>query len=187
MANELKYGDPVTLQNGWANWTGGFLDVTGTQQPQAVFAVQTASTPKRDRESGTWKIASARGKADGTTVMSGDLVYLVNQLGSTSYLDVNGVPDPAPTGERYGVHTAATPNRNGNSGEWLLFAETSSPDDGAIRVGDVVHILSNWNNTSGGWLDTSGGGPGGNGLHTALVGHYSNRANGSGAWRFDHA
>jgi hypothetical protein len=185
MANELTYGDPVTLENGYSNWAGGFLDVTATQQPQAVYAVQTA---ERAGLSGTWKIASASGKADGTTVMSGDLVYLVNQYGQPSYLDVNGVPGPTSTGERYGVHTSAQPNRAGTSGEWFLFAETSSPDDGAIRAGDVVHILSNYNNTHGGWLDISGGSaPGGNGLHTAFTSHYSNRANGSGAYRFDHA
>jgi hypothetical protein len=188
MANELKYGDAVSLENGYSNWAGGFLDVTAGAQPDAVYAVQTASTAKREGLSGTWKIASASGKANGTTVVSGDLVYLVNQYGSTSYLDVNGVPGAASTGEKYGVHTSATPNRTGTSGEWFLFAETSSPQDGAIRTGDVVHILSNYNKAGGGWLDISGGGaPGGAGLHTAFVSHYSNRASGSGAWRFAQA
>ncbi|WSQ12737.1 hypothetical protein OG604_35930 [Streptomyces sp. NBC_01231] len=188
MANELKYGDAVSLENGYSNWTGGFLDVTAGSQPGAALAVQTASTAQRSGLSGTWKIASASGKADGTTVTSGDLVHLVNQYGNTSYLDVNGVPGAASTGEKYSVHTSATPNRTGTSGEWFLVAETSSPQDGAIRVGDGVHILSNYNNASGGWLDISGGGaPGGNGLHTAFTSYYANRQSGSGAWRFAQA
>ncbi|MFJ4981807.1 hypothetical protein ACIP6X_42030 [Streptomyces coeruleorubidus] len=118
---------------------------------------------------------------------SGDLVHLVNQYGNTSYLDVNGGPVAGSTGRKYGVHTSTTPNRAGTSGEWSLFAETSSPQDGAIRAGELVHILSNYNNTSGGWLDISGGAAGGGGVHTALTSYYSNRTSGSGAWRFAQA
>lgn len=187
MANELKYGDAVSLENGLSNWAGGFLDVTAGGPSGAAYAVQTASTAQRGGLSGTWKIASASPtpKPVGATVLSGDLVHLVNQFGNTSYLDVNGGPVAGSTGGKYGVYTSAAPNRAASTGEWFLFAETSSPQDGAIRTGDVVHILSNYSNANGGWLDISGGGaPSGGGLHTALTSYYSNRASGSGAWRF---
>ncbi|MDL5206258.1 hypothetical protein [Streptomyces sp. ALI-76-A] len=29
MANELKYGDKVHLQNGYSSWAGGYLDTNG--------------------------------------------------------------------------------------------------------------------------------------------------------------
>ena len=112
MANELKYGDAVSLENGYSNWAGGFLDVTAGAQPGAVYAVQTASTDKREGLSGTWKIASASGKADGTTAVSGDLVYLVNQYGPTSYLDVNGGPAAGATGEKLAQRTLSRAREN---------------------------------------------------------------------------
>ncbi|WP_370364064.1 hypothetical protein [Catenulispora sp. GP43] len=188
IANELKCGDAVSLQNGYSNWTGGFLDVTGGGPSGAAYAAETAPTAARDGLSGTWKIASASGKAAGATVVSGDLVFLVNQYGATTYLDVNGGPGAGSSAEKYGVSTAAVQNREGASGEWFLFAETSSPQDGAIRAGDVVHILSNYSQANGGWLDISGGAPaGGLGLHSVFTSYYSDRDSGSGDWRFAQA
>ncbi|BCK67507.1 hypothetical protein Srufu_014600 [Streptomyces libani subsp. rufus] len=89
MANELKYGALVNLQNAYANWTGGFLDVADNGPTGTAYEVSTSSTATRAGLSGTWKIASVTGKADGAIVTSGDLIYLVNQYDNKpSYLDV---------------------------------------------------------------------------------------------------
>ncbi len=189
LSNELKYGDAVTLQNGFANWTGGYLEVNRPGKPSgSVYGVDTDSTATRDALSGTWKIASASGKADGATVTSGDLVFLVSQynISTPTYLDVS--TGAGYSSGKYGVSTAAKQNRDGYSGEWFLFAETSSSPDGAIRAGDVVHILSNYGTANGGRLETMGPAPApATGLHGVYTNDYSNRDNGSGSWRFAQA
>ncbi|WP_369780035.1 hypothetical protein [Streptomyces sp. R33] len=188
MANELKYGDAVTLQNGFASWTGGYLEVNGPGPSSPGYEVDTASTATCEGLSGTWKIASASGKADGATVTSGDLVFLVSQYNNStpSYLDVSG--GAGYNSGKYSVSASGKQNREGYSGEWFLFAETSSTQDGAIRTGDVVHILSNYGTANGGWLEIMGGAPApATGLHGVYTNAYANRDNGSGSWRFARA
>ncbi|WP_244190280.1 hypothetical protein [Streptomyces hygroscopicus] len=92
MANELKYGDQIHLQNAYNNWAGGYLDTNGhSTDSGAKYGVSTAESSARGEGTGTWEILSATGKAAGTTVASGDLIYLRNLYGGDGgYLDTNG-------------------------------------------------------------------------------------------------
>ncbi|QMU76803.1 hypothetical protein GXW83_14720 [Streptacidiphilus sp. PB12-B1b] len=117
---------------------------------------------------------------------SGDLVHLASQYNTPTYRDVSTAAGYS--SGKYGVSTAPTPSRDGDSGLWFLFAETSSPQDGALRAGDVVHILSNYGPPNGGWLETMGLAPApATGLHGVYTNDYSNRDNNSGSWRFAQA
>jgi hypothetical protein len=52
------------LQNGWNNFKGGYLDVNGYEKDGAktgnLLGVSTATGPKRDGVSGTWKISKVK-------------------------------------------------------------------------------------------------------------------------------
>ena len=97
MANELKYGDQINLQNGYNGWQGGYLDtINPSTATGAKSGVETATTPARGAGTGTWRILSASGKAAGQYVVSGDLIYLQNLYGGDGgYLDTNGYAPPA--------------------------------------------------------------------------------------------
>src|SRR5687767_2306381 len=95
MANEIKYGDQIHLQNGYNSWQGGYLDTNGHSAASGgKYSVSTADTPTRGKGTGTWEILSAAGKTVGQPVISGDLIYLRNLYGGDGgYLDTNGHAD----------------------------------------------------------------------------------------------
>ena len=58
MANELRYGDRIYLQNLYQG-DGGYLDVNGgASGGGARYQVSTATVSNRDGLSGTWEIVS---------------------------------------------------------------------------------------------------------------------------------
>ncbi|KAA2262170.1 hypothetical protein F0L68_12780 [Solihabitans fulvus] len=188
MADVLKYGDKVHLQNGWDNWNGGFLD-TNSGDPNAggsKYGVSTAPTSARATGTGTWEITSASGKAIGAEVITGDVVYLRNLYGGDGgYLDTNSSGNP---GSKFGVSTSPGKDRAPGSGRWRVFAETSSPIDSKVREADRVHLLNGWDNWSGGFLDTNGGDANAAGSKYGVsTSDYTDRAAGSGTWRFAKA
>ncbi|MEC4020066.1 hypothetical protein [Streptomyces sp. H27-D2] len=190
MADVLKYGDKVHIQNGYKDWNGGYLDTNG-RNPGAgsVYGVSTSDTPTRAAGTGTWEITSAAGKRAGEQVMSGEVVHLRNLYGEGGYLDTNGV---AASGQgpaaKYDVSTNGEKDRGGHkTGSWRVFAQTSSPGDQAVRVGDVV-LLWNLYSATGSFLETNGGNPAPTGAkYDVCTSAYWNRAEDVGNWRFAKA
>ena len=77
----VSIGDLVYLQNQEAD-DQTYLDACGLVDVTSIDQVYVFTSTKSDRageETGTWKIVSASGAADGTPVSIGDLVYLQNQ------------------------------------------------------------------------------------------------------------
>jgi hypothetical protein len=191
VADVLKYGDKVHLQNGWDNWNGGYLD-TNSGDPNAAgskYGVSTAPTATRAPGTGTWEITSASGKPIGAEVISGDAVYLKNGWDNWNggYLDTNS-GDPNAAGSKYGVSTSPGKDRAPGSGRWRVFAETSSPVDSKVRQGDRVHLLNGWDDWNGGFLDTNSGDPNAAGSKYGVsTSPYIDRATGTGTWRFSKA
>lgn len=186
MADVLKYGDKVHLQNGYASWKGGYLDTNGhATDSGAKYGVSTASTPTRGALTGTWEIISAEGKAAGTQVLSGDLIHLRNLYGNDGgYLDTNGhaTAEQKTAAAKFNVLTATTKDRAGQAtGSWRIFAQTSAPTDQAVRENDIIHL---WNayGSNGGFLETNGLGPAG-GEYDVCTNAYLSRAENVGLWK----
>lgn len=161
-SNQLSYGDVIHLQNGWNNYGGGFLDTRGYQKDYAktgnFLCVSTATDPKRDGGSGSWKIMSATGKAVGTPVLVNDDVYLFNQWsGNGGYLETRGYEkDYGTTGNFLCVSTATVSNRDNGSGTWKIVSATGSPAGTAVSENAEIHLQNGWNKFGGGYLDTKG-------------------------------
>jgi hypothetical protein len=190
MANELKYGDQVHLQNGYNSWAGGYLDTNGhSSDGGAKYGVSTADSPTRGEGTGTWQILSAAGKAVGANVVSGDLVYLRNLYGGDGgYLDTNGhaTADQKNSGGKFNVSTSKDKDRAPGTGRWRLFAQASSPaGDQNVRPGDVIHLWNTYGD-NGGFLETNGGGPTG-GKYDVCTNAYYNRAQNVGDWKLHRA
>ncbi|MEU7891771.1 hypothetical protein AB0B45_02775 [Nonomuraea sp. NPDC049152] len=184
MADVVKYGDKIHLQNGADDWKGGYLDTNGGANDGNKYGVSTASSPTRAVGTGTWEITSATGKAVGAEVLTGDVVYLRNLFGGDGgYLDTCG---GAPAPNKYEVSTSHGKDRATGTGRWRVFAASSSPDDARVRVGDVVHLLNGFNDWNGGFLDTCHAGPA-EGLYGVSTSLYLNRGNGTGQWKFSKA
>ncbi|MFD3788010.1 hypothetical protein [Streptomyces cyaneofuscatus] len=188
MAEALKYGDRIHLQNAYGKGSGGYLDTNGASTAGgAVYGVSTAESPTRGQGTGTWEVASADGKAAGTPVASGDLITLRNLYSAGSYLDTNGVAtaDQKKAGGKYDVHTAKGADRGTGTAEWRIFAQTSDPKDGIVHIGDTVHL---WNvyGGNGGFLETNGTGPA-TGKYDVCTNAYYNRTADVADWRISRA
>ncbi|MEV4970274.1 hypothetical protein [Streptomyces scopuliridis] len=188
MAEALKYGDRIHLQNAYSNWGGGYLDTNGHSTANGgVYGVSTADSPNRGAGTGTWEIASADGKAAGTPVASGDLVTLRNLYSNGSYLDTNGhaAAEQKKAGAKYDVSTAKSADRGTGTAEWRIFAQTSDPQDTNVHIGDTIHL---WNvyGGNGGFLETNGAGPTG-GKYDVCTNAYYNRAASVADWRVSRA
>lgn len=124
--NELTYGSTILLQNQYQG-DGGYLDTNGlSQQSGAKYDVSTNQTPNsRGPRTSEWKVVSATGKANGHRVISGDVVYLVNQYSTGTYLDTNG--RSTRSGAKYDVSTTAHRDRGHGTSKWHIFGKTSSP------------------------------------------------------------
>ncbi|MBA6434353.1 hypothetical protein [Streptomyces sp. GMR22] len=68
------------------------------------------------------------------------------------------------------------------TGQWFVFAEESTTLDGAVPLGDVVHLLNNYQTAQGGWLEINGNGDTGT-LHNVYTSAYCVRG-GAASWRF---
>ncbi|MFB7210488.1 hypothetical protein [Streptomyces sp. NPDC056255] len=181
--NELTYGSDILLQNQYQG-DGGYLDTNGrSTQSGATYDVSTNETPNsRGPRTSVWKIVSATGKANGTRVTSGDVVYLVNQYSTGTYLDTNG--HSTRSGAKYDVSTTVTKDRGPGTGKWHIFGETSSPTDGHVRTNDIVHLLNDYGTANGGFLDTNGlSGQQGGAKYDVSTSHYWNRGSGTGSWK----
>ncbi|MFD4856409.1 hypothetical protein [Streptomyces atratus] len=181
--NELTYGSNILLQNQYQG-DGGYLDTNGySAHSGATYDVSTNKTPNsRGPKTSVWKIVSATGKANGTRVTSGDVVYLVNQYASGTYLDTNG--HSARSGAKYDVSTTATKDRGTGTGKWHIFGKTSSPADSHIRTNDTVHLLNDYGSANGGFLDTNGlSNQQGGAKYDVSTSHYWDRGTGTGSWK----
>ncbi|MEU2135229.1 hypothetical protein [Streptomyces sp. NPDC018352] len=179
---ELTYGSDILLQNQYGG-DGGYLDTNGhSTQPGATYDVSTNQTPNsRGPATSVWKVVSAAGKANGTRVTSGDVIYLVNQYGSGTYLDTNG--HSTQQGAKYKVSTTATKDRGPGTGKWHIFAKTSSPRDGHIRTDDIVRLLNDYGSANGGFLDTNGHSTQQGAKYKVSTSHYTDRGTGTGSWK----
>ncbi|MFD9907531.1 hypothetical protein [Streptomyces sp. NPDC059063] len=190
MANELKYGDQIHLQNGYNGWQGGYLDTNGhSSAAGAKYQVSTADTPTRGKGTGTWEILSASGKASGQPVLSGDLVYLRNLYGGDGgYLDTNGHATQAQrdNGAKYDVSTSQNRDRAAGTGRWRVFGRTSAPADQNIRLGDLVHL---WNayGDNGGFLETNGTSDATGAKYDLCTNAYFNRSSDVADWKIHRA
>lgn len=184
----LKYGEKVHLLNGYAAWKGGYLDVydrlKGTAGKHGVY---TAESHMRHDLSGTWMIQSATGKADGTGVLSGDVIRLFSMFETGGgYLDTNGHAD-AP--ELYNVSTAEWEVRKFETTghktlDWVVLA---GPTGTAIRAGDPINLHNEYNNSQGGFLDVCGAFQGQGGKtkgYNVYTTKSPDRDSGSGYWQF---
>lgn len=120
MANELRYGEQIHLQNGYNGWQGGYLDTNGHSGASGgKYAVSTADTPARGKGTGTWEILSASGKGAGQPVMSSDVVYLRNLYGDNGgFLETNNVSTAS--GGKYDLRTNAYFNRSSDVADWKI-------------------------------------------------------------------
>lgn len=185
MANELRYGDRIHLQNGYNGWQGGFLDsINHASSPGAKYGVETSDSPTRAPGTGTWEITSASGKGAGQFVVSGDLVYLRNLYGGDGgYLDTNGHASAAQklAGAKYDVTTSQVKDRAPGTGRWHVFAQTSSPADQNVRFGDTLHLWNTYDN-NGGFLETNQHSTDGD-KYDVCTNAYFNRAANVTEWR----
>ncbi|MFD9122335.1 hypothetical protein ACFU6M_13600 [Streptomyces bottropensis] len=191
MSNELKYGDRIHLQNGYNNWQGGYLDTNGhASNSGAKYEVSTTDTPNRGTGTGTWEVLSASGKPAGTAVVTGDLIYLRNLYGGDGgYLDTNNhaTTDQKNAGGKYDVSTSQNRDRAEGTGRWRIFAQTSSPLDQSVRVGDTVHLFNTYDD-NGGFLETNHNSTASGGKYDVCTNGYYNRSNSTVAdWKIHKA
>ncbi|MFI9503294.1 hypothetical protein [Nocardia sp. NPDC052566] len=191
MADALKYGDRVNIQNGYNGWTGGYLDTNGhsSSGAGAMYGVSTTETPARGQGTGTWEILPTNGKNTGDQVMSGDVVLLRNLYANDGgYLDTNGHATPAQgPSAKYAVSTNKEPDRaTQGTGSWRIFAQTSSPTDQAVRENDVVYL---WNlySPTGSFLETNGHSTASGAKYNVCTDAYWNRSSDVGSWRMTKA
>ncbi|WP_328730713.1 hypothetical protein OHT20_00345 [Streptomyces caniferus] len=191
MANELKYGDKIHLQNGYNSWQGGYLDTNGgASDSGAKYDVSTADTPTRGTGTGTWEVLSASGKAAGTEVASGDAIYLRNLYGGDGgYLDTNGgaTTDQKNSGGKFNVLTSQAKDRATGTGRWRIYAQTSTPLDQNVHIGDTVHLVNLYGD-NGGFLETNGGTTASGAKYDVCTNAYYNRSNSNVAdWKIHKA
>ncbi|MDM5178713.1 hypothetical protein PO883_16050 [Massilia sp. DJPM01] len=187
----VLYGQICHLQNSYANWTGGYLDVRDSGCNGNTLCVSTAEFDNRDRGSGSWMILPVNvSTKKGAPVIHGDHVYLVNQYPAST-----GSGDGAPGGylDARGegcqsnvlcVSTSLKKDTSVNSSSWMIL-----PMDG-VQSGKPVKLNQEINFQNRKTI---------NGIHTYLdvrantcqqnwlcvsTSVDANRDNGSGTWRF---
>lgn len=174
----LRYGTIYRIKNGYQNWEGGYLDTCGHAScGNNLYEVSTSGSFDRDHGSGSWKIVSATGKANGEPVMALDLIHLQNQYGDCGYLDTCGHADCG--GNLYEVSVARTPNRDGGTGTWKIIPEHG----GEVQEEDVVHLQNGYDNWNGGFLDTCGHADCGGNLYEVSTSARFNRDGLTTQWR----
>ncbi|MDX3763828.1 glycosyl hydrolase family 95 catalytic domain-containing protein [Streptomyces sp. AK02-04a] len=179
---DLTYGSNILLKS-QAGGNGGYLDANGhSAQEGALYGVSTSQIPNsRGSATSVWKVVSATGKANGTPVESGDVIYLINQYGNGTYLDANGFSTQP--GAKYDVSTTPTKDRGPGTGKWHIFGATSYPTDGHIRIADIVHLLNDYGTANGGFLDTNGPSTLQGAKYDVSTTPTKDRAPGTGSWK----
>ncbi|MGH8763619.1 MAG: hypothetical protein ACREUR_10390 [Nitrosospira sp.] len=154
MTKVLRYGDRIKLQNGYKEWTGGFLAaiVPAADFAYAKYDVMTTETAYCGNGELTWSIESGASKTAGTEIMSGDIILIQNQrTAGRSYLCVSGFFLEYMS---YSVLTVTEDQRPLETLTWRITAKSPSPADGKVREGEVIQLLSGDKNFPGGLLDT---------------------------------
>lgn len=150
MANEIQIGSIIHLrdhENGYLNTRGyvkhkaPFWNVAGTEH----LFVMTFSEPGRGNGTGSWRIVSADGKADGEPLKVGDKIHLLNQFPDAGYLDSCGWVEHLPPFRAYisevrtAVFTSHFANRDNGSGVWQI--EVAGKKSGErVYHDDVIHL-----------------------------------------------
>lgn len=179
--NSLKYGDLYHIQNGFQDWSRGYLDTRGAGCQSNLLCVSLSSGTDRDNGSGTWQILPAdTSKKLGDPVLQNDLVYFQNQYvryNQKGFLDTRGV---GCQDNLLCVSVASGSNRDNGSGTWRIITDSSG---GEVKEGELVRLLNGFNNFQGGFLDTRGLGCQDNILCVSTSVSW-NRDTGSTTWRF---
>ena len=155
--------------------------------------VETSKESNRDRNSGSWKIISAAGKAG--KVQYGDLVHFENQFITDSwpepqYLSTCGHINEDTT-KCYNVVTSDKKERmtkNGNSTKWKVVSKDGKT--GPVVVNDNIHLLNQYGLDHGkcAYMDINGynGVLGGTGF-AVQTDSSATRYGNSGTWKFAFA
>lgn len=183
----LRYGQIYHVQNGHANWTGGYLDTRDSGCEGNLLCVSTAISSNRDAGSGSWMLVSAEDRAIGSLVRTGDRIYLKNQFKATpetpggshffgGYLDVRGA---FCSDNVLCVSTASPKNSNIHTSVWTIVGPRRN-----TYQDQSLFLRNNFVTPQGfTYLDTRGEGCRQNRL---CVSTYTSpyRDSGSGSWRF---
>ncbi|ATQ76236.1 hypothetical protein CR152_18100 [Massilia violaceinigra] len=187
----VLYGQIYTLQNGYRNWTGGYLDVRDSRCNSNTLCVSTAKLANRDKGSGRWMILPVDvSKTSGDPVIQGDHVYLINQYPATT-----GTGDGAPGGylDARGelcqsnvlcVSTSLTKNTSASSSIWQILPMGGGMTGQPINLDQEIHLLNRKViNDMHTYLDVRGNSCQQNWLCVSTSMGW-NRDQGSGSWRF---
>ena len=186
-AESIVYGASYHLQNGYENWSGGYLDTRGAGCADNALCVSTAESDERQNHSGTWLILSATGKAVGEPVLPGDRIYLANRYPRDFSGDSNLVPESfggfldtrgrGCADNQLCVSTSWNHDRDWGSGTWTVVANAN-----VLREGQTFNLLNGYDNSNGGYLDTRGRDCQDNLLCVSTSGS-ADRDSGCGSWR----
>ena len=177
------YGSQYSIQNGYGNWAGGYLDVNGSGCDGNVLCVSTSTLVDRDQGSGTWVIESVNPGLNGTPVRCNDKIYLRNIYGGGgTYLDVRNNAATCPQ-NLFNVSTASGSDRDSGSGTWIIMPQTCGPT-GTVEANVPVHLINCYANGNGGFLDVCGSGCAGD-LYCVSTSGQFNRDAGSSLWRLN--
>ncbi len=123
------------------------------------------------------------------TLNYGDVIHLQNGWNKYSggFLDTRGYQkDFEKTGNHLCVSTAISEDRDNGSGTWKVISASGKAIGSPVLTGDNIHLLNQWNNENGGYLDTRGYQKdfARTGNHLCVSTAISeNRDNGSGTWK----
>ncbi|MDQ1918991.1 hypothetical protein [Massilia pseudoviolaceinigra] len=187
----MRYGQIYHVQNGYMNWTGGYLDVRDSRCNGNTLCVSTAKLVNRDRGSGSWMILPVDvTKRNGDPVIEGDHVYVINQYPATT-----GTGDGAPGGylDARGegcqsnvlcVSTSLTKNTSASSSSWQILPAGGVPTGQSINLEQEIHLLNRKViNDTHTYLDVRGNSCQSNFLCVSTSIGW-NRDKASGSWRF---
>lgn len=182
----LVYGSAYHIKNNYSGIPDTYLDTRNSGCGGNWLCVSTASSDSRDQHSGSWILLSAQGKANGSAVKEGDLVYLANKYPYGSWGELITGPfggfldtrNPGCEGNSLCVSTSASPRRDGGSGTWKIEAAGDT-----VYSGQNLHLRNQYNGT---YLDTRESGCANNKLCVSTSTSRS-RDGGSGTWRFEVA
>ncbi|PTN12712.1 hypothetical protein [Nitrosomonas aestuarii] len=174
----LVYGKTYRIENGFNDWQGGFLDACGITSccKENLYDVSTCKSFNCEQvSSNTWEIQSVNGNANGTPVLTSDSVFLINQYGEKSYLDVCGggihMKDVSTTAIRKKEETMI----------WIILAHSS----GEIHEGDTVSLLNASFDLKDAYLNIDKYPPVCNeNLFNVIAGYNPDYNHGSVQWRF---
>lgn len=161
--NPITIGSVIHLENqatgggyldtrGWVTDKADFWNVSGTER---AF-VSTHAEPKRDGSSGSWRIVSATGKADGQPLKAGDTIHLLNMYPDVGFLDCCGwvehlIPYRTTVNDsrnfegqvRCGVFTSGARNRDNGTGKWLVKVD-GKDSSYEVNENDLIRLVNGY-------------------------------------------